>query len=435
MARCELGHPSGRASGTCRWRADSNAVITDPLTLLALITLGCGLAFWLDRNVLWMGKLGASLLTIIFGAALSNTGLVPVTSPVYDAITGPVTSLAVAWLLLSINLSDVKRAGPKMLTAFGIAVTGTAVGAFVGALVFAGVFGEDMWRLAGTLTGTYAGGGLNFAAVSQSVELPASLFAGTAAADNLTTGLWLGVTLTLPLWLGRWFPAPIPGSSRDRESGGQTRAPVLAATGSPSVPDAVKSQSSSEIPSAYAGHPFDQKAPLSALGVSKLLAAGIGLLLLSELCAQLIPAVPSILWLSTLALMAGHTPWFRKLPGAFQFGTVALHLFFVVIGIFSRVSEIMVVGVEVFWLTLVIVGIHGVWTFGVGRLFNIDVGTLAVASQAAIGGPSSALAVAVGRDWQPLILPGIVVGLMGYALGNYVGIGVAYLVQALSIGL
>lgn len=413
-------------------------MITDPLSLLALITLGCGMAFWLDRNVAWMGKLGASLLTIIFGAVLSNTGLVPVASPVYDAITGPVTSLAVAWLLLSINLSDVKRVGPKMLTAFGIAVTGTAIGAFVGALAFAGVFGEDMWRLAGTLTGTYSGGGLNFAAVGQAVELPASLFAGTAAADNLTTGLWLGVTLTLPLWLGRWFPAPIPGSSRDlgrRETPGPLVSTPTAPTASTEVSGATRPDPAADLSSDYDGHPFDQKAPLSALGVSKLLAVGIGLLLLSELCARLIPAVPSILWLSTLALVAGHTPWFRKLPGAFQFGTVALHLFFVVIGIFSRVSEIMVVGVEVFWLTLVIVGIHGAWTFGVGRLFNIDVGTLAVASQAAIGGPSSALAVAVGRDWQPLILPGIVVGLLGYALGNYVGVGVAYLVQALSIGL
>ncbi len=291
-----------------------------------------------------------------------------------------------------------------MLTAFGIAVVGT--------LMFAGVFGENMWRLAGTLTGTYSGGGLNFAAVSQAVDLPASLFAGTAAADNLTTGLWLGVTLTIPLWLGRWFPAPIPGT---------------AAAAGP--------ERTARLEAEYVGHPFDQRAALSALGVAGLLATGVGLLLLAELLGRMIPVIPSILWLSTLALIAGHTPWFRKLPGAFQFGTVALHLFFVVIGIFSRVSEIMVVGVEVFWLTLVIVGVHGLWTFGIGRLLNLDVGTLAVASQAAIGGPSSALAVAVGRDWQALILPGIVVGLLGYALGNYAGVAVAYLVQALSIGL
>ncbi|NIP82031.1 MAG: DUF819 family protein, partial [Gemmatimonadetes bacterium] len=48
-----------------------------------------------------------------------------------------------------------------------------------------------------------------------------------------------------------------------------------------------------------------------------------------------------------------------------------------------------------------------------------------------VGGPSSALALAVGRDWKALVLPGVVVGLLGYAVGNYLGLGVAYWVRGL----
>ena len=66
---------------------------------------------------------------------------------------------------------------------------------------------------------------------------------------------------------------------------------------------------------------------------------------------------------------------------------------------------------------------------------GLGLGSLAVASQAAVGGPSSALAVAVSRGWPGLILPGIIVGLVGYAIGNYLGFGVAYLVRGLGIGL
>ena len=66
---------------------------------------------------------------------------------------------------------------------------------------------------------------------------------------------------------------------------------------------------------------------------------------------------------------------------------------------------------------------------------KLDVGTLSVASQAAVGGPSSALAVAVSREWKALVLPGIIVGLLGYAIGNYLGVGVALLVNGLGIGL
>ena len=90
---------------------------------------------------------------------------------------------------------------------------------------------------------------------------------------------------------------------------------------------------------------------------------------------------------------------------------------------------------EVFLFTLVVVGIHGLVVFGIGRVARLDIGTVTVASQAAIGGPSSALAVAVAKEWKVLILPGIVVGLMGYAVGNYLGFAMAYLVRGLGIGL
>lgn len=404
-------------------------MITDPLALAALITLATALAFQLDRSVPLLSKVGASLLAILFGALLSNTGLVPATSPAYDVITGPVTSFAVAWLLLSVNLGDVKRAGPGMIGAFAIAVTGTALGAFLAALVFAPAFGDQMWRLAGTLTGTYSGGSLNYAAVGRAVELPADLFAGTAAADNLTTGLWLGATLILPLVLAHLYPTPVPGTSEGEEEEDRWWEPENGVEEESPVDPATRASGR------YTSHPFDQRTGMSAVDLSLLLATGIGLLLVAELISTVVPAVPSILWLTTLALIVGHLPGIRGTRGAFQAGTVALHLFFVVIGIFSRVSEILSVGIEVFWLTLMIVGVHGVWTFGVGRLFRLDLGTLAVASQAAVGGPSSALAVAVSREWRALVLPGIVVGLLGYAVGNYAGLAVAYLVRALSIGL
>ena len=62
---------------------------------------------------------------------------------------------------------------------------------------------------------------------------------------------------------------------------------------------------------------------------------------------------------------------------------MVLHLFFVVIGVWARVSEM----------------------------------------------------VAVAREWRGLVLPGIIMGLLGYAVGTYLGFGVAYLVRGLAIGL
>lgn len=382
-------------------------MITGSLALTALIAFTAALAFWLDRHVPALSKLGASLLVLILGALLSNFGVVPATSPVYDAIAGPVTSLAIAWLLLSVNLGDLKLAGPRMLGAFGLAMVGTALGAFVGALLLAPQLGADTWQLSGVFTGTYTGGSVNFVSVGRAVDLPDSVFAGATAADAMTTGIWMAATLLLPLWLKRFYP-PIPE--------------VL-----------------TELPEDRAAHehhhPFFAKASVSALDLSVLLAAGLLLLAAAELTARFIPQIPSILWLTTYALILGHTKPFRRPEGALQLGTMVLQLFFVVIGIWSQVDQIIAVGAVVFVYTLLVVGVHGVVVYLGGRVLKMDLGTLSVASQAAVGGPSSALAVAVAREWPGLVLPGIIVGLVGYAVGNYVGLGVADLVHALGLGL
>ena len=132
---------------------------------------------------------------------------------------------------------------------------------------------------------------------------------------------------------------------------------------------------------------------------------------------------------SPLALALGHSPLFRDARGAMQLGSVGLHFFFVLIGIVSRWSEIAEVGVEVFLFALIVVAVHGVFVLGVGRLLRLDMGTVAVASQAAVGGPTSALAVAISREWRHLVLPGVVVGLLGYVVGTYLGFAVAYVLR------
>lgn len=413
-------------------------MIQSPLALTGLVALMTALAFWLDRRVAPLSRVGASLIAIVLGATLSNTGVVPVSSPVYDVIGGPVTSLAIAWLLLAVHLGDLKRAGKGMVFAFLLAAAGTALGAAVGAFVFAGTFGDETWRLAGTLTGTYSGGSINFVAVGRGLDLPDALFAGATAADNLTTGIWLGATLMLPLWLGRFFPTEVPGTRGAENAGpasGEATAGALRDRTGVGEDGSRNPGSEGGVEDTSEHHPFFVRISLSTLDLAVLVAVGFALLLAADWMGSVVPAVPSVLWLTTFALLLGHTAPFRRPAGAMQLGTLALHFFFVIIGIHSRISEIVAVGAEVFFYTLVVVGVHGVVVYGVGRAARLDVGTLSVASQAAVGGPSSALAVAVSREWRALILPGIIVGLLGYALGNYLGFSVAYLVKGLGVGL
>ena len=381
-------------------------MIESPLALATVIAASTALAFWLDYRFPALGKLGASMMAIIFGAVLSNLNIVPVDSIVYDVVLGPVTSVSIAWLLLSVDLRDLAKAGPRITGAFLVAVTGTVLGACVATVIYQSHFGDDTWRIAGALTGTYSGGSVNFVSVGREVGLTGALFAGLNAADAVVTGLWLAATLILPIWLARFYaPVEAPAATDDESS-----------TGAPAN-------------ERHRNHPYFAREGLSAVGIAGLFATGLILVFVSEWLGTVVPQIPSILWLTTLALALGHSPLYRDAPGAMQLGSVGLHFFFVLIGILSRVSEIAEVGFEVFYFTLIVVGVHAVFVLGIGRLLRLDIGSVLVASQAAVGGPTSALAVAISREWKHLVLPGVVVGLLGYAVGTYLGLGVAYLLR------
>ena len=383
-------------------------MIEAPLALGATIAGVVVLALWLEqRRVPGLWKLGATLLAIAIGGVLSNVGLVPPASPIYQAITGTVTDLAIVWLLLAVNLADLRKAGGAMLVAFGIAVAGTALGAFAGAFLFGNAIGEETWKLAAALTGTYSGGSLTFTAVSRALDMSDALFVGATAADNVVTGLWLAACVVLPRWIGRYYPAPVPSG------------------GAPPASSSNHAGHDPDPPDDESAHPLFAGASVSTHQLAILVAAGLAIVIASRVAAAFTPGIYPVLWLTTLALAAGHVIPSRAKRGALQLGNLALLFFFVVIGIYSRIAEVLAVGVQVLFYTLFVVGVHGVLVFLAGRFLRVDIGTLCVASQASVGGPGSALAVAVAGGWRSLILPGILVGLLGYALGTYAGLGIA----------
>ena len=373
-------------------------MIQDTHTLALLLVAITALAFWLEDRFPAARKVGASLLVIVFGALLSNLGLVAAESAVYGLVTGPITSLAIVWLLLAVNLRDLRTAGAPMLLAFGLAVFATATGALVAFFTFGPALGEARAALAGTLTGTYSGGSLNFVAVGRALGLEGRLFTAAAAADNVLTAAWMGATLMLPVWLRRFYP--------------HTAGPMEGDAATPDTPA-----------QAPAFRPLD---------LLVLLTLGLGCIVASEAVVTVVPTLPSVVWLTTFALALGQVPAVRRLGSlSLPLGLLALHLFFAVIGIASRISEILAVGLEIFYFTAVVVLVHGLLVYGLGALLRLDVEVLSVASQAAVGGPSTAMALATTRQRHDLALPGLVVGLLGYAVGNYAGLLVAALLAGL----
>jgi len=85
------------------------------------------------------------------------------------------------------------------------------------------------------------------------------------------------------------------------------------------------------------------------------------------------------------------------------------------------IPEVVLAGPAITLFTVSVLVVHAVVVYGVGWPLRFDLGTLSVASQAAIGGPDSALVLSMSLKRADLQTHGIVVGILGYAVGNYVG--------------
>lgn len=383
-------------------------MINDPVAVFFLLALCVVVALELEARTRVFGSLGSALLGILLGMLLSNLGVIPGESPAYDFLGGPAVSAGIVLILLTVDLRTVAKAGPKMLAAFTIGGIGAAIGASVAAVLLADAIGPETWKLAGQYTATYTGGGVNFAAVGDALDTSGDLFAAGIAADVTMTAIWMATCLTVPvIFASRGDAAAEPAAAS--EAAGDRRSD-----------DAEADDADQLYKSLYSSIVAIELRDLGLLAMIVL-----GTLGFSGWLGETLAPIPSVLFLTTIALILAQIPAVRGLRGAGVIGNYLVLLFLASNGAMSVLANIVVIGLPIVLFAALTVGIHGIVIFGVGRLFGIDWPTLAVASQANVGGPASAMALATARGYTDRLLPGVAVGLLGYAAGNYLGLAVA----------
>ncbi|MFT5144562.1 MAG: putative membrane protein [Rhodothermales bacterium] len=382
-------------------------MIQDSLGIVAVLLAAIWFSISMVNAFPWAKRASAIIWVIFTSALLSNLGLIPTDAPIYGSLVGFAVPFAVCVILFTVNLKDVRNAGGPMLAAFALAGLGTVVGVVVASVVLepllSGILGPDSWKLAGPYTGTYIGGSLNFFALWTGLEIEnPDLFAAANAVDNLTLFPLYMLWMTVPVFLAgryavakRWIAPGSDGNHKDAE------APPL-------VPQDI--------------------AALFFLAVTVIAASGW---INANLIAPLIPGIPTILVVTTLALILGQFNFVRQLKGAWEVGDMAFLVFFAAVGALIDFYLAVVLSPALFAYVLVIMAVHFVVVFGLGWVFKMDLGVLTIASVASKAGPALVPPVAEALGIRHLVLPGIIVGMLGYAIGNYVGFGVARAVQAL----
>jgi len=362
-----------------------------------LIGVAC-FGFWADSTAIGKRVSGVGIM-LVTAMLLGNFGVIPHAAPAYDVVWGFLVPVAVPLLLLKVNLRRIIPETGPMLGAFFLGVAGTLIGAVLGLLVLP--MGQPGPDLAGILSATYIGGSMNFAAVAQALEFNEStLLTAALAADNVVGTLHILVVVLIPsvAILRRWIPSPIIENAD----------PLL----------------HDELTSTKEVLPFNLVHICLVLTISLAIGAtGYGIADALKMPNYGILIVTAI----TLLVANVFHKQLENLHGGFEIGMLMMYIFFGTIGAGADVAVMIDAGVMVFVYASFIVITHLVVIVLGAKLLHMDLAEVVIGSLACIGGPVAPAAISASRGWRTLVTPGLMVGILGYAIANFIGVGLARL--------
>lgn len=351
----------------------------------------------------WGQKIGGPLLLLAIAMAAANLGLIPHTARVYDTIGGLLVPMAIPLLLMRADFRTIFSESGTMLGVFLVAAGATFAGALVG--VFVIDMGPLEPEIAGTVTASYIGGSLNFVATAEAVGIKeSSIYVAGLSADAAGAVLFLIFLMLLPAvrFVRNAMPSPYFGTKEE------------------TAPDRLGAEEEVEAPA------------FRLLHIANGLAISLVLCAASAWLASVF-AIESlfILIVTALSLLVANfaKSLLRRVSSEFEVGTLFMYIFFVAIGAGANLTEVVGAALPILMFILVMVVVHLILIVTVGRLLRLDLAEVMIASNACILGPAPAAALAASRGWRPLIAPGILVGLFGYAIATFIGVGLTALLK------
>ena len=359
--------------------------------LIALAAFG----FWCERYP-WGRKYSGVMLLMGVAIVLANLKIIPTTAPAYDAVWNYLVPIAIPLLLFEADLKRIVRESGPTLIAFIIGSAAVVAGVIIGTSFLD--LGLNEAELAGIFTGTYIGGGLNFAAVAEASGMQdGSMLSAAIAADNVVTNLHFLLIIFLPgiAWFAKNYPSHHIDNAEEFTADSQASLHRIAN--------------------------LDIAGLLAAIALAFTLAAAGKAL--AELMGK--PQFAILVTTALTLLLATFLPQqVKKLSGHSEAGNIMMFIFLASVGATADIWQLVAIGPVLFIFASVIIIVHLLILFTVGKFLKMDLAELAMASAVCIGGPSSAAALASAKGWKNLLIPGVLAGSFGYAVGSFAGISV-----------
>ncbi|TNF30907.1 MAG: DUF819 family protein [Deltaproteobacteria bacterium] len=360
------------------------------LLLPALFIMG-------ERRFKWMAFFGTVVWSYLAGILMAM--LIPnfLNSEVTNRIVEVSVLLAVPLLLFSLDVRAWLSNTRTTIISFVLSLLSISISAAVFSFILRGNDSET-WKMGGMLVGVYSGGTVNMSAIGKSLEISEEKFLLLNTADIIISSLYMFFVLMVAKRFLALFLPQFQG-----EKGEET-----------------EFCENLNINKREYGVAFGLALLVCGLSV------GLTMLFMQKMFA------PLILLLSTsLGIGFSFNSKIRENKASYKMGEYILYIFCVGLGSLCDLNQTISNAPHIFLFVSVTLVVAIVLHFIGAWLFKIDVDTALITNVAAVYGPAFVGPVARVLGNRQIVVSGLTCGLMGYAVGNYLGLGMAQLIRLL----
>ena len=364
----------------------------------------CFFGIYGERNG-WFGKVSGALVVLILGGVFASTGVLPSASnpeievQTYDWVFIYFIPLSIPLLLFNVSVKRMLTETGNLLIPFLIGAAGVVIGSIVAFTLLN--LGDETYKLSAIFIGTYTGGSVNFMSLATAFDfLKSPLFPSVVAVDNVLTTLYILMLFALPSWtfLASMFPEPTEGMlDQDLDS-----------------------------------KELDAGIGLLEQLTTCLLVSG-AILVISRLVSPILTGwlhidiqMEVLLITGIIVILVNIAPKFfsKYEETAYDLGMFLMYIFLTVIGAAADLKELFVATPGILVFATIVLSVHLLVILIASRLFKVSLKEILIASCANAGGPSVAAPMAVSFGMKKLVTPAILISLLGYVIGTFLGLGV-----------
>ena len=360
----------------------------------------------------WARSIGTVIMAYAVGIIAALIGFLPTgTEPGAEALESMQKTLMNVAVPLAIPLmlfnSDFKlwtKSLPKTMAVLIGGLVSILIAVVSGYFLFRNAGIPQFDRVAAMMTGIYTGGTMNFSALGNMLEVDPSLITMTLTFEEIATLPFIVFIVAGGYKVFRkLLPAQADGAAAETE-------------------EAFKTESFENYKGMLQPKTFGRMMLGFLLSLGMLaIGAGLSLLITGKLNELVV-----ILTITTLAIAASFSPKVRALPKTFELGMFFILIFSIVVASKFDIHHIKG-SLQILWFIVYVMLTSIVLHLIICKIFKVEGDLFTVGHISLLCSPPFVPPIVEAFGNRKVLLSGIVIGLAGYAAGNYLGVLIAWL--------